>query len=102
MRRNVIKIVILILILLIILSLGTQAHKMKDVSSNPLDKTLRILFVGNSLTYINDIPALVSELGKPDSILVEYKTIAKPDYGLDDHLAEGTVQNEISNGRYDL
>ncbi len=102
MNRNTIRIVILIVILLIILSVGTRAHKMKEVSANPSYKTLRILFVGNSLTYTNDLPSLVRELGKADSILVEYKAIAKPDYGLDDHLAEGIVQSEISNGRYDF
>lgn len=101
MNRNTIKVVILIVILLIILSVGTRAHKMKEVSGDPLSKPIRVLFVGNSLTYINDIPALVKELGKADSILVEYKTIAKPDYGLDDHLNEGVVQKEINKGKYD-
>jgi len=45
---------------------------------------------------------LVKELGRSDSIFIEYKTVAKPDYGLDDHLTEGIVQSEISNGRYDF
>lgn len=74
----------------------------KEVSGNPSNKVIRILFVGNSLTYTNDLPLLVCELGKADSILIGYKTIAKPDYSLDDHLAEGIVQSEISNGRYDF
>jgi len=74
----------------------------KEVSGNPLNKVIRILFVGNSLTYTNDIPALVKELGKADSMLIEYKTIAKSDYGLDDHLNEGVVQKEIKKGKYDF
>lgn len=74
----------------------------KEVYGNPLNKVIRILFVGNSLTYTNDIPALVKELGRSDFIFIEYKTIAKPDYSLDDHLAEGIVQSEISKGRYDF
>lgn len=102
MNRNTIRIVILIVILLIILSVGTRAHKMKEVSGSRFSKPLRILFVGNSLTYTNNIPALVKELGKGDSILIEYKTIAKPDYGLDDHLDEGAVQKEINKGKYDF
>lgn len=102
MNRNTIKIVILLVILIIILSIGTRAHKIKEVSASGLNKSVRILFVGNSLTYTNDIPALVAELGKADSIRIEYKTMAQPDYGLDDHLAEGAVQQEIRKGRYDF
>lgn len=74
----------------------------KEVSGNTFYKKLRILFVGNSLTYTNDIPKLVRELGKADSIFIEYETIAKPDYGLDDHLNEGIVQKEINKGKYDF
>lgn len=64
------------------------------------NKTIRLLFVGNSLTYTNDVPALVKELGQNDSVLIQYKIMAYPDYGLDDHLAEGKVQNEIETGNY--
>lgn len=64
------------------------------------NKIIRLLFVGNSLTYTNDVPALVKELGQNDSILIQYKTMAYPDYGLDDHLTEGKVQNEIETGNY--
>lgn len=65
-------------------------------------KELRILFVGNSLTYVNDVPALVAEIGKMDKVAIKYKQLAHPDYSLADHLAQNMVQDEILKGKYDF
>lgn len=73
----------------------------EQVSGNPVNR-LRILFVGNSLTYTNDIPALVKELAHLDNIRIDYTTIAFGNYGLDDHLSEGIVQATIKKGKYDV
>lgn len=72
----------------------------KAEGTDQVNKIIRLLFIGNSLTYTNDVPALVKELGKNDSIRIQYKTMAYPDYGLDDHLADGKVQEEIRTGNY--
>ncbi|RDB05432.1 SGNH/GDSL hydrolase family protein [Runella aurantiaca] len=64
--------------------------------------TLKILFVGNSLTYTNDLPQLVQEMGKHDSVSIEYTTFLFPNYSLEDHWNEGKVQKEIETGRYDF
>src|SRR6478672_1356008 len=56
-----------------------------------------VLFIGNSYTYVNDLPGIIQALADSaggDRIAVE--TIAEPDYALVDHLAEGTAQREIS------
>jgi hypothetical protein len=73
----------------------------EQVSGNPINH-IRILFVGNSLTYTNDIPALIKELGNLDNIRIDYTTIAFGNYGLDDHLSEGIVQSTIQKGKYDI
>ncbi|BFG69126.1 hypothetical protein KACHI17_00070 [Sediminibacterium sp. KACHI17] len=85
------------LFIFLALVLGCTKNKVAGRERN----ILNILFIGNSLTYINDVPALVKELGKLDSISIDYKTISGPNYGLDDHLAEGMVQQEIKTGKYD-
>lgn len=72
----------------------------KALPTQQANKIIRLLFIGNSLTYTNDLPALVQELGKNDSVLIQYKMMAYPNYGLDDHLAEGKVQEEIRTGYY--
>jgi len=64
--------------------------------------TLNILFVGNSLTYENDLPAMVAEMARLDTMKAVYKSLCYPDYSLADHLNGGNVQEEIKNGKYDF
>lgn len=73
----------------------------KESASGEPGGGIRVLFVGNSLTYTNNIPAMVKELADKDAVSVSYETILLPDYGLDDHLSDGKVQKEIKKGRYD-
>ncbi|MBL7744248.1 MAG: hypothetical protein JNN00_12295 [Chitinophagaceae bacterium] len=63
---------------------------------------VRILFVGNSLTYVNDLPALIAELARQDKTIVIYNSFLFPDYSLEDHWKEGKVQAEIEKGSYDF
>lgn len=63
---------------------------------------IRILFVGNSLTYVNDLPALIAELAGQDKTTIIYNSFLFPDYSLEDHWKEGKVQAEIEKGGYDF
>lgn len=65
-------------------------------------KSLRILFIGNSLTYFNDLPALVAELGKMDETTITYKMLAPGGYSLEDHWNRGDAQKEMQATHYDL
>ena len=78
---------------------SSTENQKNDTSSSD---NLRLLFVGNSLTYTNDLPALLKELGEHDSIKVGYKTILLPNYALEDHWDDGKVQEEIETGQYDF
>jgi len=63
----------------------------------------RILFVGNSLTYTNNLPGVVKALAESDGTRrVTVRGIAKPDYGLEDHWNEGEVQRLIESGDWDV
>jgi|1186.fasta_scaffold47193_2 hypothetical protein len=64
---------------------------------------LRVLFVGNSLTAANDLPALVTALSK-DSIGPEIETgeIAAGGYALEDHWAAGGAREALDSGRWDV
>ena len=60
---------------------------------------IRIFFVGNSLTYVNDVPGIVQALA--DSAGDERFAIASlalPNYALIDHWTDGSAQREIANG----
>jgi hypothetical protein len=67
------------------------------------DEGLRLLFVGNSLTYTHNVPDLVKRLakaaGKP-APTVEMR--ASPNVGLEDHWREGWVAKALQKRRYDV
>ena len=61
--------------------------------------TTRILFVGNSLTYVNDLPGMVKALADSAGIpAVQTARVAKPDYALEDHWNDGQARAVISKG----
>ncbi len=61
---------------------------------------LRVLFIGNSLTYENDLPALIEALAGHKRF--KFKMIALPDYGLVDHWNNGDARKEIAKRRWDV
>jgi hypothetical protein len=59
----------------------------------------RILFIGNSLTYVNDVPGILQALADAaggEKLAVE--TIGVPNYALIDHWTDGIAQKEIDKG----
>jgi len=63
---------------------------------------LRVLFIGNSLTATNDLPAVVATLAKalgPSEI--EYRTIAPGGTSLEDHWNAGEVPQVLASGDWD-
>ena len=66
------------------------------------DRDLRILFIGNSLTYANDLPSLVRDLGRSDpSRQVTVGSVAYPNFSLVDHWDRGDAQRAIADGPWD-
>jgi hypothetical protein len=63
---------------------------------------LKILFVGNSPTYTNDLPVLIAETGLKDGITITYTSLLFPNYSLEDHWNEGKVRKELQKGIYDI
>lgn len=80
-------------------------------AENPLDSkqeaiknstTITILFIGNSLTYTNNLPKLVEKYAKQKGIKMDTKMIAFPNYAIEDHWNDGQVQKLISSEKYDF
>ncbi|MBL8203695.1 MAG: SGNH/GDSL hydrolase family protein [Blastocatellia bacterium] len=64
---------------------------------------LRVLFIGNSLTYSNDLPAIVAALAEASQQKrFVYKTIAYPDFGLEDHWKKGEAQKAMAKDKWDF
>ncbi len=62
----------------------------------------RILFVGNSLTYTNNLPLLVANAGAKYDIPLETEMLAFPNFSLEDHWLQGKLQKLIASGRFDI
>jgi hypothetical protein len=63
----------------------------------------RILFIGNSLTYVNDLPGIVRALAHSSGrrgVVVE--DVAFPGFSLDDHRQAGDAERAIARGRWDV
>jgi hypothetical protein len=58
----------------------------------------RILFIGNSLTYSNDLPGRVCALARAAGRAAVCESVAKPDYSLEDHWHERDARRAIARG----
>ena len=60
---------------------------------------MRILFIGNSLTYVNDLPGLVQRLADATGAEQTYvESVALPDHSLEDHYKRGDALDAIRRG----
>ncbi|MDO4978279.1 MAG: hypothetical protein Q4E53_13590 [Eubacteriales bacterium] len=66
-----------------------------------MNKNLRILFIGNSHTYFNDMPQLVAKRFREDGYECEVTMIAHGGWYLDQHVKEPDVRFNILYGHYD-
>jgi hypothetical protein len=64
----------------------------------------KILFIGNSLTYFNDMPSMVVAIADAAKLSpgLSVDVWARPDYALIDHWVDGQVQKRIADGHYDV
>jgi len=67
-------------------------------SQGALAAPLRVLFIGNSLTATNDVPALVEAIAKANGEQIVTATIAYPNFSLEDHWQKGDAKRAIAAG----
>jgi len=87
---------------------GTDKPKREDNDSG-ISRTreakdeLRVLFIGNSFTYTNDLPAIVASLAEATGQKqFAYKSIAFPDFSLEDHWQQGEARKAIASKAWDF
>lgn len=64
----------------------------------PGPRAVRVLFVGNSYTYVNDLPYMVAVVAASRGIEVDYGTLAEPDFALEDHIRTGAYDLKLAEG----
>jgi hypothetical protein len=68
----------------------------------PPPGAVRVLFVGNSLTYTNDLPAMVRAIALAGGDTFFVKAIAHPDWNLHDHWNDTEAAHEIAADKWDV
>ncbi len=64
---------------------------------------LRVLFIGNSLTYANDLPAMIEALAEATKQKrFIYRSVAFPNLSLQDQWERGEAQKAIAQGKWDV
>lgn len=72
-----------------------------DAGAQP--RHLRVLFVGNSLTATNDLPATVAAIARGvGHTTIEVQTVAPGGYALEDHWANGAALAALRSERFDV
>jgi hypothetical protein len=61
-----------------------------------------VLFIGNSLTAANDLPAMIEAVAAQAGVSVTTRTIAFPDFSLEDHWNDGCAVRAIREGNWTL
>ena len=59
-------------------------------------RELTVLFIGNSLTSVNDVPGLVRRIGDADGQPVRTWSVTTNDFGLPEHWNDGRAAREIT------
>lgn len=89
----------LLLLLPVALLLAGVRCTVAQISTDSSTGTVRVLFIGNSLTYIHDVPGLVAGLSRAGpGPRIETRTVARPNFGLQDHWEQGEARAAIEEG----
>ncbi len=88
------------LLVLAIAGLCTSTRAGAQENAKPA-ATQRVLVVGNSLVYVNNVPALVSAMAPADAPIMTDMLIAAGG-DISERAADGAVAREISSGRWQV
>lgn len=72
------------------------------VSTPRAQEPVRVLFVGNSLTYVGNLPAVLDALAETNKRPVQSDMIAKGGATLTEHLSDGSAERALAGKRYDF
>ncbi|GGY20208.1 hypothetical protein GCM10008098_10850 [Rhodanobacter panaciterrae] len=84
---------------LFVLALAVLAFLQIGCSRRP---TTQVLFVGNSLTYVNNLPAALSALAAANGRSLQADMIVKGGATLTEHFGDGSVARALAQRHYDF
>jgi len=86
------------LFLVLIVSLLLAGHSPAEPSA---PSKLRVLFIGNSLTYVNDLPAALASMASATGRELDHDGVLVGGASLEKHWAEGKAAAKIQEGKWD-
>lgn len=89
------------LALLVTALLGATAFSAEPRAETPA-RVVRVLFIGNSYTYVNELPALVAQLLAPRGIRLEHESVTPGGATLEKQWKDGKALAAIQNGKWDF
>ena len=76
--------------------------RQRRLDDPPSRKTLKIAFIGNSHTYVNDIPGVVVEFAKTIGVTIIPTRVLLPGQSLEGHWEGSDAQNAITSDWHDF
>lgn len=92
----------LIFIFFGLIIINPNSYCQQEIIDNIPKPNNNVLFIGNSLTFTNNLPELAKKNAKLKGVEINIKMIAFPNYAIEDHWNEGQVQKLISSKKYDF
>lgn len=82
------------------LAFPAAARGQADAPPQPIatDGEVRVLFIGNSLTYTNDLPGMLASLLDDAGVDATVASLAHPNFGLQDHWEIRATHERIAEG----
>ncbi|MBF0483131.1 MAG: hypothetical protein HQL25_00345 [Candidatus Omnitrophica bacterium] len=71
-------------------------------NSSGNSKKINVLFIGNSLTSINDLPGMIAQLAKSRNFEMKYEMYAPGGYTFAQHSADPVLLGKIKRGDWDF
>lgn len=85
------------------LLIATHLHA-QEQTGKPVTPATRVLLIGNSLIYTNNLPGLLRSLARAqaDGTRIDTETYVTPGAELADHWKQGLAQRALENGHWDV
>ena len=79
-------------------------HSISAQADRSDSSVIRILFVGNSLTYYNDVPAMVGEIYSSidQNLIIETDMLVEGGYSIEQHLNNSTLKQVLAESTYSV
>ena len=88
--------------LIFFFALSNLAHAQQTATNDQADLPQRVLFIGNSNTYVNNMPAVLESIAGKSGIPVNSEMIALPGETLREHWVGDSVKSVIRKGDWDF